>query len=127
MISICIPSRRSNAQLKATILSISSLFDQLDPLVECEICVSLNSPNKSERNEQEIQQFVQKCLTKKVDFKIVTTDGTLAIDNNMHLCFSLATRKYCYFLGDDDKVNVQALSEVINYMYVNNISVCRDA
>lgn len=106
-LAICIPTYNRANTLP---MLMDSILDQIDSNGLIQICIS---DNASEDNTEEIINEY------KIKFPYISyhrNDKNLGPDRNFLKCVEIANSSFCWLMGSDDKLEPNALSNVLNFL-----------
>ena len=109
LISICIPTFNRGSLLESLLKKLH--FLNAAKFANCEVVVS---DNGSQDGTQEICERYQQCS--KYQFTYNRYEKNLGVAKNIIGLYSMAKGQYFLFIGDDDVIQEDKLSEIINIL-----------
>jgi abequosyltransferase len=120
ILSICIPTLNRALYLKKNLNRLISIIDELNIIDKIEIVVS---DNNSEDSTNSVLNEFKNLYSKRYNLLFWRQETRLVMQENLLFVVSKAQAKYFMWLGDDDFINKDYLSNSLDAIINKNVGL----
>lgn len=115
-ISICIPSYN---RAEFLIPLLDSIYNQDYAQQNSDFEIVICEDKSPQRDQIAVIANEYKIVNNRNNLRVILNEDNLGYDKNLRNCIRSATGKYCMIMGNDDLLNVGALTKIINTLKAN--------